>query len=90
MSENEFRRQSEAAMKYMREMNAKANPKNQSHGTANTQNKKEPLKTNQKTMLPFENLLKNGDTALILGLLLILFNEKADQKLLFALIYILI
>ncbi len=90
MSENEFRTQSEAAMKYMREMNAKANPKKENHHTENTQNRREFPKNMQNPLLPFADLLKNSDTTLILGLLLLLFNEKADQKLLFALIYILI
>ena len=37
----------------------------------------------------FDHLSKEGDLALIAGLLLILISEKADKKLLFALIYIL-
>ena len=90
VSETEFRTQSEAAMKYMREMNAKANPKKENHHTENIQNHRQFPKKEQRTLLPFANLLKNSDTTLILGLLLLLFNEKADQKLLFALIYILI
>ena len=41
--------------------------------------------------LPFLDLLNiDGDLPLIIGLLLILFSEKADKKLLFALIYILL
>ena len=41
--------------------------------------------------LPFlERLKTEGDLALILGLLLILISEKADKKLLFALLYILL
>ena len=41
--------------------------------------------------LPFLDMLNNdGDLPLIIGLLLILFSEKADKKLLFALIYILL
>ncbi len=40
--------------------------------------------------LPFLDMLSNeGDISLIIGLLLILMSEKADKKLLFALIYIL-
>ena len=39
--------------------------------------------------LPFLDMLNiDGDLPLIIGLLLILFSEKADKKLLFALIYI--
>lgn len=41
--------------------------------------------------LPFLDMLNiDGDLPLIIGLLLILFSEKADKKLLFALIYILL
>lgn len=40
--------------------------------------------------LPFLDMFsKDGDASLIIGLLLILMSEKADKKLLFALIYIL-
>lgn len=37
-----------------------------------------------------DKLTKDGDTALIIGLLLILMSEKSDKMLIFALIYILI
>ena len=37
----------------------------------------------------FDMFSKDGDIALIIGLLLILMNEKSDKMLLFALIYIL-
>lgn len=41
--------------------------------------------------LPFLDMLTNdGDASLIIGLLLILMSEKADKKLLFALVYILL
>ncbi len=41
--------------------------------------------------LPFLDLFsKDGDASLIIGLLLILMSEKADKKLLFALVYILL
>ena len=41
--------------------------------------------------LPFLDMLNiDGDLPLIIGLLLILFSEKADKKMLFALIYILL
>ena len=40
--------------------------------------------------IPFlQNFLKDGDSSLIIGLLLILMSEKADKLLLFALLYIL-
>lgn len=41
--------------------------------------------------LPFlDKILKDSDTTLIIGLLLLLMSENADKKLLFALVYILI
>lgn len=43
------------------------------------------------TSIPFlDKLMNDGDTALIIGLLLILMSENADKKLLFALVYILL
>lgn len=97
MSENEFRQQSEAAMKFMKEMNARAG--NKPMKNTNTQakpNHSEESNIKRSAMrpathndFPFSELLKNKDTALILGLLLVLFSENADKKLLFALLYIL-
>lgn len=50
-----------------------------------------PPKENGLFSLPFLDKLKtDGDFALILGLLLLLLSEKADKRLLFALIYILL
>ncbi len=41
--------------------------------------------------IPFlDNILKDGDSSLILGLLLVLMSENTDKMLLFALIYILL
>ena len=50
-----------------------------------------PARKGGLSSLPFLDLLNiDGDLPLIIGLLLILFSEKADKKLLFALIYILL
>ena len=50
-----------------------------------------PTRKGGLSSLPFLDLLNiDGDLPLIIGLLLILFSEKADKKLLFALIYILL
>ena len=54
-----------------------------------------PPKTQNNSILgldiPILNRLKtDGDLTLILGLLLLLLNEKADKRLLFALLYILL
>ena len=50
-----------------------------------------PARKGGLSSLPFLDMLGNdSDLPLIIGLLLILFSEKADKKLLFALIYILL
>ena len=97
MSPNEFSRQQQEAIDRMREMNKKStNP--QADTAVNTPPKTQP-KTQPKPQnsqgglvleLPFGNLFNDKDTALILGLLLILYGEKADKMLLLALVYILL
>ena len=88
MNNSEFERQRQNAVEQMREMNLKStNPPS-----------KEPFPppTQQNHIfgkgfaLPFQNLFKDKETALILGLLLILYGEKADKLLLLALVYILL
>ena len=57
------------------------------------QNRKPPQKSifPQGLNIPFlDNIMSDADTALIIGLLLILMSENADKKLLFALVYILL
>lgn len=55
------------------------------------QNKSESQGIFSDIKLPFlNNLLKDGDSTLIIGLLLILMSENFDKRLLFALIYILL
>lgn len=71
----------------------------------NTKNNSTPLIQNQNSPqnkphnnsflgelnIPFlDNILKDGDSTLIIGLLLILMSEKSDKMLLFALVYILL
>ncbi len=89
MTQNEFYEQQQRAIDAMREMNKKStNPQN---GTTHTL--PPPPKKQQGSFgveLPFANLFKDKDTALIIGLLLILYGEKADKMLLYALIYILL
>jgi len=91
MNEKEFNRQSREAMQFMREMQARADNKSQK-----PKEPPQPIKNIKKepnipqSFFGITDILKNGDTTLILGLLLLLFNEKADKKLLFALIYILL
>ena len=90
MNENTFQKQKQDAIRRMKEMNQK------SEGEPTPQ--KAPEKPAEKSNslfgginLPFlDNLKSDGDATLILGILLLLFSEKADKKLLFALIYILL
>lgn len=91
MSPNEFSRQQQDAINRMREMNKKStNP--QPDNTRRPPPKPQPKQQNSQDglELPFGNLFKDKDTALILGLLLILYGEKADKMLLLALVYILL
>ena len=119
MTENEFARQTQAAVERMREMNSRSKVSENSHHKMppspsfvkvnhnntptpkNTSKKQETNETNHSNPPPpkkdntgfniplLDNLLKDGDTALILGLLLVLMSENTDKMLLFALIYIL-
>ena len=93
MSHNEFSRQQQDAINRMREMNKKStNP--QADTTVHTPPRTQPKPQNSQGSLglelPFGNLFTDKDTALILGLLLILYGEKADKMLLLALVYILL
>ncbi len=90
MMQNDFNEQKERAINAMREMNKKST--NQSNATHKKSPEPPPKKQVHSPIqeLPFGNLFKDKDTALILGLLLILYGEKADKLLLFALIYILL
>lgn len=96
MTQSEFERRRNAAVENMRQMNARrANPKNPTpepkpiieKPTAESKKVTSPIGFD----IPFLNLLSSDkDTALILGLLLILMNENSDKTLLFALVYILL
>jgi cobalamin biosynthesis Mg chelatase CobN len=65
-------------------------------GLAHSQPQPQPQSKQQSNLLgglnlPFlENLKTDSDLTLILGILLLLLSEKADKRLLFALIYILL
>ncbi len=90
MTQNEFYEQQQRAINAMREMNKKStNPQNGNVPPLPPLHKKNQP-NNSMPELPFANLFKDKDTALILGLLLILYGEKADKMLLYALIYILL
>ncbi|MBR4123652.1 MAG: hypothetical protein IKY45_00320 [Clostridia bacterium] len=98
--ENDFKRQQQAAVERMRQMNARATQSNyksqppKKEQPACEPHIKKPAAKNSFLSginIPFlDNLSSDGDTALILGLLLILISENTDKTLLFALIYILI
>lgn len=93
MSPNEFSRQQQEAIDRMREMNKKStNPQADTavHTPPKTQTKPQNSQGGLGLELPFGNLFNDKDTALILGLLLILYGEKADKMLLLALVYILL
>jgi len=98
--DKDFFAQQQAAVERMRRMNERSayyvKPKNETEKKSDV--KPIPQKTEKLPQgllkglnLPFlDNLMKDGDTALILGLLLILMSEKSDKILLFALVYILL
>ena len=93
MSPNEFSRQQQDAINRLREMNKKSTnppPDNNRRPPPKPQPKQQKSQDGSRLELPFGNLFKDKDTALILGLLLILYGEKADKMLLLALVYILL
>ena len=89
MTKNEFENLRFEAIQKMKQMNSQS-----------THKEPEPIKKppppNQPSLfsgfgLPvLDNLKSDGDMTLILGLLLLLLSEKADKRLLFALVYILL
>jgi hypothetical protein len=93
MNEQNFARQKQDAIRRMQQMNSKSAEK---IPDIKPEPKQESYKQNSNSLLetlniPFlSNLKKDGDATLILGILLLLLSEKADKKLLFALIYILL
>ena len=93
MSPNEFSRQQQDAINRMREMNKKSTnppPDHNRRPPPKPQPKQQNSQDGSRLELPFGNLFKDKDTALILGLLLILYGEKVDKMLLLALVYILL
>lgn len=89
-----FSQQQRNAVERMREMNSRSTnppePKENSKPTKqNSQASRNSLFSDMK--IPFlTEMQKDGDLTLILGILLLLLSEKADKRLLFALIYILL
>lgn len=94
MNQNAFsKQQQQEAIRRMREMNARSTSNHKKTPPPEPPKKPEPPKSSSildGLNLPFlDSLKKDGDATLILGILLLLFSEKADKRLLFALIYIL-
>lgn len=82
--ENQAQSQGSAASQQSVQTGPQASP-------ASNEDSLPPTRKGGLSSLPFLDLLNiDGDLPLIIGLLLILFSEKADKKLLFALIYILL
>ena len=102
MTQNEFTNRRQAAIENMRQMNARSvynstnhtpSENKQPRKSAPIENKRTENRTipqNNSLNIPIlNNLLKDSDATLIIGLLLILLSENCDKKLLFALVYIL-
>ncbi len=95
MNQDAFAKQKQEAILRMQKMNSKK-PTPPPEPKTEPKPQPKPAKPNNSSLLeglniPFLNNLKNdSDAALILGILLLLLSEKADKKLLFALIYILL
>ncbi len=91
MNESEFNKARQDAIKQMRQMNNRSTNK---QPPPEAEPKAQPKPDNSilgGLGVPFlENLKTDGDLTLIIGILLLLLSEKADKRLLFALIYILL
>ena len=88
MNNSEFELRRQNAVREMREINSKSTNPPPKNPTSPPPQQNFPFGNNLN--LPFEDLFKDKETALILGLLLILYGEKADKLLLLALVYILL
>lgn len=91
MNENEFNKARQNAIKQMQQMNNRSTNKQPP-----PKQESKPQQKNDNPLLgglgiPFlETLKTDSDLTLIIGILLLLLSEKADKRLLFALIYILL
>ena len=96
MNTASFSKQKHDALERMREMNSRSTspktpPKPQPEPKKDISKNPKSNSLFEGINIPFlDNLTKDGDATLILGILLLLLSEKADKKLLFALIYILL
>lgn len=95
MNNRSFSQQQRDAINRMREMNSRSTnrqtPPPEPEKPPETRKNENENSLFSGLSLPFlDNLKKDGDLTLILGILLLLLSEKADKRLLFALVYILL
>lgn len=89
MNEQNLKQKQQNAIEQMREMNRRS--QNQPPPAEKPKPSQNEAPFLEGLRLPFlEKLKTDGDLTLILGILLLLLSEKADKRLLFALIYILL
>ncbi len=90
MNNNDFSKRQQKAIEEMLKMNEKSQNKSPEK-PPQKQAENQPTDFLSGLNIPFLSSLKSdGDLTLVLGLLLLLLNEKADKRLLFALLYILL
>lgn len=88
MTKADFENRRQEAIEKMKQMNSQSVPEQ-------SEQRNKPPQSQPSLFsglgLPFLDSLKSdGDMTLILGILLLLLSEKADKRLLFALVYILL
>jgi len=89
MTQNDFTKRRQAAIDTMRQMNERSVYKNRDEKPPIEHRDKQPPQSGFNIPV-LKDFLKDSDSALIIGLLLILLNENCDKTLLFALVYILL
>ncbi len=89
MTDRDFAARQQKAIEEMLKMNEK-NTKPQAEKPKQQPQKSTPDLLSGLNIPILSQLKTDGDLTLILGLLLLLLNEKADKRLLFALLYILL
>ncbi len=89
MTDRDFAARQQKAIEEMLKMNEK-NTKPQAEKPKQQPPKSTPDLLSGLNIPILSQLKTDGDLTLILGLLLLLLNEKADKRLLFALLYILL
>ncbi len=91
MNEKEFNKARQDAINQMHQMNNRSTNNQPLPQKENATQKKNDNYSFGGLNIPFlENLKTDSDLTLIIGILLLLLSEKADKRLLFALIYILL